>query len=525
MKKVKLIMFTLLFIFCLTKMPNQVDAATIIENLFGSSGYNLEPNECIILQSGYYAFTADEELDKSIFDGDFDFYGEYFSGQKDENFFYEHLEYDPNDQEKIKDLFKCMNEQYKTGYGPSGLMLLSVRSYAVIFNNTNRSIDRLDFFYAPTSIKNTTAGISGGMTHIVDIDNLLPLSVIKGRYTATDNVDGDITSRLTFKTNYVENSKTPGTFYIIASVTDSSNHTTTTIDYITVKDFYPPVITLKESVHYVDVFTPFTTEEAKQLFIVSDNATPTNKIRISFTDNYKNNYKKVGTYTITAQAFDDAHNRSEIATLSIVVQDNVNPDVNLTAGGDTIIADHQLSDEEILALFTPTDNYYTLDKSSLKIVGNTCNGAEGVEFTISIQVTDAANNTATKNFKYYLTDTQAPIITVKDTLYLQAGTIYTNEELIAMLQAAGILTTDYISINFETNYLTTINGEDIYELSYFQTLDTGEVKEGTVQLYYYNDQKNSEASQNNYWFLILIIPLFSLAFLIGRKIKSWQKSK
>ena len=61
-----------------------------------------------------------------------------------------------------------------------------------------------------------------------------------------------------------------------------------------------------------------------------------------------------------------------------------------------------LQEEEILALFEVSDNYYDLSPADLVIVSNTCTGEEGKEYVLTLSLTDGSNNTREETFKYIL---------------------------------------------------------------------------------------------------------------------------
>lgn len=59
-------------------------------------------------------------------------------------------------------------------------------------------------------------------------------------YTASDNVDGDVTSLVTVEGNV--DTVTPGTYTVVYTVTDSYNNSTVAIRTVTVKKYIPPVV-------------------------------------------------------------------------------------------------------------------------------------------------------------------------------------------------------------------------------------------------------------------------------------------
>ena len=82
--------------------------------------------------------------------------------------------------------------------------------------------------------------------------------------------------------------------------------------------------------------------------------------------------------------------------------DTTKPTISLKGGGDKIQTNHVLQEEEILALFEVSDNYYDLSPADLVIVSNTCTGEEGKEYVLTLSLTDGSNNTREETFKYIL---------------------------------------------------------------------------------------------------------------------------
>ncbi|MDE5856139.1 MAG: hypothetical protein K2H06_03735, partial [Anaeroplasmataceae bacterium] len=367
---------------------------------------------------------------------------------------------------------------------------------------------------------NTNCSIAGNMTHIVDCDHPTPLSEIQARYRATDNVDGDITKKLVFETNYDPNHLSIGSYYILMHVTDNAKHTTYAADIIIVKDFTPPSINLSKKEHVIEVHTSFTFEDAKKFFTAQDNYTPQDSIYWTFKDEYKNQFDKVGTYTITATA-SDLEKNSSVSTLTIRVVDTTKPIISLIAGGNTIYATHILTDGEIRALFMVTDNYSTISNSQIQIVENTCTGQQGKEYTLRVSVTDECNNVGEQTFKYYLMDTEAPIIMVEKTIYIPLGSNYTNEQILEMLKEVGVISPQAINVYLTSEEVST-DKEGNYEITYTETFSDGSIREGKLRLAVVSPvEGTTEEPVSNtvswYLFLLLLPVVAAILFVILKK--------
>ncbi|MDE6655403.1 MAG: DUF5011 domain-containing protein, partial [Anaeroplasmataceae bacterium] len=462
--------------------------------------------------------------DRDNFKGDFDYYHqtsgtEYIDIQKIRN---------ELDMEDFDFFLPVINELTdflsKEDIKLFGIHAVNVLSYAV-FHTDDYLI--MTCFGGQRKAPNTDCTISGNMTHFVDVNHPTSLNDIKARYHATDNVDGDITSRLSFETNYNPQNLKVGTYYLIVYVYDKAGHKTLTADLIRVKDFTAPTISLSKTEHTIEVHSNFTLEDAKKFFSATDNFTPQNQIQWKFEDNYKNQFNTLGTYTITATAKDSDGNTSS-KTLTIHVKDTTKPTISLLTGGDTIYADHVLSDSEIKALLKVTDNYYTLSNTQINIIENTCTGAQGKEYRLKVSIMDGSNNVGEQIFKYYLLDTEYPIITVEKTLYIPMGYSYTNEQIIQMLQDAGILDAQTINVSLNSYEGISTTDEGIYEISYIETLEDGSIKEGKIKLNVFSPAEHPTedlpASQNNSWYFFLLLLPVGVA-VVGVLIKNKKHEK
>ncbi|MDE6047546.1 MAG: hypothetical protein K2F56_02845, partial [Anaeroplasmataceae bacterium] len=86
--------------------------------------------------------------------------------------------------------------------------------------------------------------------HIVDYDHPISFDEIKARYTSYDAVDGNLTDRLVFQseyeTDYEKNSLSVKSYLLYISVTNSRNKTIKWEDEISVRDFTAPVLSYTE---------------------------------------------------------------------------------------------------------------------------------------------------------------------------------------------------------------------------------------------------------------------------------------
>lgn len=495
MKKKIIFILAIISLFCISaKNFLKADAATNDSAVAVLEDWQFDPYNVKILSSGvYYIFGYSSDIIEESFIGCDYMWQEPGSYEVVEQRFAEELEITIG-LSSLTDLFhENISSQDIYKYG---LCAIVVKTTACIFTN-NECWPSVYIYGIETAPINTDASIAGGKTHFVNIDNMISIDTIKARYTATDNVDGDITNKLKFMTNYNSQIKIPGQFYIYGYVKDNANNYTTIVDIIQVIDVMPPVITgITEKT--IDVGTKFTFEEAKALFSATDNSGK--DVKMNFTNNYNDRYNTLGRYEILCTAVDAADNVA-IATLVINVVDRVKPNISLIDGTDTIYSDHILNETEIKQKFNVTDNYYTIPVDNIKIVSNNCDGTQGKKFNITLSVTDESGNKTEQTFNYYLLDTTAPVITVKDTIYVPFGTKYTNEEIIKFLKEAGIINAASTNISL-SNY--ELNEVGDYIIVFKETLPDGNVNEGFVNINVFDDTPKN----NSYWYLLLIIPIF-----------------
>ncbi|MDE6047545.1 MAG: hypothetical protein K2F56_02840 [Anaeroplasmataceae bacterium] len=523
MKKTKFLVVTLILFFCYGWNKSfQADASGDLITIYEES--DIDPYSAVVLNSGYYFFGSYSiQLDERFFKGDYDYF--FLEGSYEVD--YQRIEENLNVPDTVD--LSIIGEPYYTIFGSAllrskGLTAIHVKSYAVF--STEREIISITGYGMYDQVPNTNTSIAGNMTHFVDYDHPISLSEIKSRYRAIDNVDGDITNQIVFETNYDPSHLDVGTYYILLYVSDHAGHITYSADIIRVKDLTPPTIHLTQKEHTIEVNTVFTSADAKKFYSATDNQYTLNYLSWEYKDEYKSQYNKIGTYTITGTVKDYEYNSSS-DVLTIHVVDTTKPSISLLAGGDTIYADHILSDDEIRGLLKVSDNYYSLSNSNIQILENTCTGAQGKEYRLKVSITDGSNNVGEKVIKYYLTDTESPIIMVEKTLYIPLGTTYTNEQIIQMLKEAGIINFQSNNVSLTTNHIET-DKEGCYEVSYVETLQDGTKKEGTVHLNVFSpvegsSDTSSSQKPSSWYYLLLLLPVTFAVMIMVLEKKKYEK--
>ncbi len=504
MKKKIIFVLMLVSIFCFSfKKQYRADASndevvTLIEKC------DMKGNQVKILPSGFYfAFHYNTSITNYLF-------GDIVSGNYsyDGSFDNDAIEHDNRledefDLNKLESIF--VNKVGEQNLREYGYCILNISTNAAIAVS-GQKIDGLIVIGYKTSSLNTSTSIGGNMTHFINVDNRISIKEIESRYTATDAVEGNVTNRLKFETNYDPNDYSLGQFYITVSVSDSVGNNNTIVDIIQVIDVESPVIDVVENKEIL-VNTPFTSEDAYKLFKCMDNS---GYFNVTYDDHYNSKYNVVGKYYITATAVDESNNKAT-ATLTLNVIDNIKPTIAFKDNSQKDIkADHRLSDEEIKNLFFVTDNYYPLSANDIVIEENTCDGTEGQKYILKISITDGSGNRQELTIDYYLLDKTAPTIFVTGVIYVPDGVSYTNDEILKLLKEAGIIPSEYIPnkdtiglSNMKTTVLT--NDDNIIT-------DNIEIK---------ITSEENEIDYNNYYHLLALIPILgAIGFVIIKNKKN-----
>lgn len=325
--------------------------------------------------------------------------------------------------------------------------------------------------------------------HVVDFDSKTPLTSIEDKYTYSDNVDAKDELSFYTSTAYHKNSY-PGYYTLYVEVYDTSGNVTTLKDYIYVHDFAAPSITSTSDHYELEVnTTQLTSEDILANLTIKDNVTGFETLKKQIDDTYKSQYNIVGDYSITYSATDFQGN-STTKVITIKIKDTTAPTISLKDGGQTIYTNRDLSNEEIFDLLDINDNYDDITYNQVSIT-NTSDGLEGVEYQVTVSVTDSNNNSSNATFTYYINDTTPPSITVRDTVYLEEGRSYTTEEIISILKNSGLISEDAVSVNIISEELiSSSKEEDVYTLKYEQVNPDGTIKQNSVTLRYKKETNN-----------------------------------
>ncbi len=249
---------------------------------------------------------------------------------------------------------------------------------------------------APSSITVEATGAEGALASNASIAAYLAGA------TATDNVDGDISSSVT--------SDAPdifalGTTVVTFSVKDSSNNQASSESSVEVVDTTAPVFSGVVDVTFAAVDATGTPSSALEEFGATITATDVVDGNVEVSDDVPETFP-LGDTVVTLTAIDSAGNTAS-ASLTVTIADQTNP---LVAAADLSIEatgaeGANVSSETLLGQVTASDNVDDPPTVNLSLEG----GVFGFgETQVTATVTDAAGNSSATTFTVTVDDTTAP---------------------------------------------------------------------------------------------------------------------
>jgi hypothetical protein len=299
----------------------------------------------------------------------------------------------------------------------------SVNSYAVGTYTLRYNVQDSSGNSAPEKVR--TVKVVDTMAPVIELLGDNPLVLEAGtRYTepgyrATDNYDGDITSRVWVK-GYVD-SNTFGNYTLTYTVSDSSgNPAEEKTRTVRVVDTTPPVIELLgENTVILEVRSPYT----EPGYRATDNYDGDITSRVWVVGSVDHNY--LGDYTLTYTVSDANGNAAEAKTRTVRVVDTTRPVIELL-GENTVILEVRSPYTE--PGYRATDNYDGDITSRVWVVGSVDHNYLG-NYTLTYTVSDSSGNPAeAKTRLVRVVDTTPPVIELleDDPFVLEVGTWYTD---------------------------------------------------------------------------------------------------
>jgi hypothetical protein len=278
--------------------------------------------------------------------------------------------------------------------------------------------------------------------------------------TATDNIDGNITSRIVKTGSVITN--TPANYILTYNVSDSSgNEAPTVTRSVTVVDTTIPVISLVgASVLNHEINTPFTDPGATAL------DTPNQNLTSSIVVTGSVNANLAGTYLLTYNVTDEDGNAATPVTRQVIVSDTGAPSI-------TLLGSNPLTHEQGTPFNDPgatasdaTDGNLT---SSIVISGDTVNPNVAGNYTINYNVSDSVGNPApTRSRIVNVSDTTPPTLTLLGNANVlhELGAPYTEAGASASDNIDGNITSSIViggntvNINVPGTYTVSFNVSD-----------------------------------------------------------------
>lgn len=249
-------------------------------------------------------------------------------------------------------------------------------SYFFFYIDTPLTYRKGDSFYGDVYWLEIDEGpiITDKRYHILNYDDGITLEMLKKRYTANDNYDGDLTHQIDFDSDYPNNYSEVkiGEYYITATVRDSSGNTSSVTNPIKVVDLTAPVFSGKAS-YILEYGEEFSFEEVLAGLSCYDNyekAISSTKWLIE--DNKEFNPNILEPQEFVIYYLDGSGNRGEIRVV-IDINDTKAPVITIS---DLVeISESNLLTEEKLIQLLVNSNYIPSNYKNVSIDSEYFNNA------------------------------------------------------------------------------------------------------------------------------------------------------
>lgn len=273
---------------------------------------------------------------------------------------------------------------------------------------------RTSFEWYVAPLTDSTPPLINGATgvYLINVDNPDSVADLKTTLTATDNIDGNLTSSITVSRDlYTGNENTLGDYEVDFTVSDSASNTTTITVTFRVLDLVDPIINLiGGSTINLEYGTPW----IEPGFTATDNYDGSITVTVTGTVNDS----VLGTYIINYNATDNSSNYATEKTRTVNVVDSIAPQLSLT-GASIIYIEFGQNYTEQGAMWT--DAY---DGSGSAIITGSVNVGVIGSYTLYYNITDTNGNVATQITRTVVVrDTTAPVFN-GDTSYTFSTSVY-----------------------------------------------------------------------------------------------------
>ena len=292
-----------------------------------------------------------------------------------------------------------------------------------------------------TIIDTTSPYFVGSDTIVSYFDQPITLAEIQSSLTAYDDIDGNLTSNITVKSdNYTGNSDTLGTYQIVFSVSDNSSNTTELTVNVEVVDILPPVFSDIGKIFAVFPNT-YSVTDVKAMLSASDHYDGDISDSITYmSDNYIENSEVVGEYQMTFVVTDSSGNSTEYVQIIEVIDDQ-SP---VISGSESInIGYNQLLTTDIVKNgLSVVDNYDDSQDLEIVLENDTYSSNSNLlgQYEMEFSVTDSSGNKSYKTVVINVVDEIGPIV------YFDTSIIQIYSDTIMSLP-------DFAKLMFHTNEL------------------------------------------------------------------------
>ncbi|WP_299895889.1 DUF5011 domain-containing protein [uncultured Aquimarina sp.] len=288
-----------------------------------------------------------------------------------------------------------------------------------------------------------------------------PLTALQGETfndpgaTATDNVDGDISSQI--QVTGMVNTNVTGAYELTYTVSDTAGNQVSATRTVNVISDNPPVITLVGS-------NPL--EVSFGATFLDPGATATDDLDGDLTDQIQVSgavdVTILGSYTLVYSVTDSSGNNVEV-TRTVNVIDNTSPVITLEGANPFIVnVGNTFTDPGANA----NDNVDGNITANITVSGSVDVNTPG-DYVLTYSVTDSSNNTATITRTVRVIDNVAPVITLvgASTITVQQGGSFTDPGATASDNVDGnitasIQTTGNVNVNLPGSYTIRYNVQD-----------------------------------------------------------------
>ncbi|ETR68062.1 MAG: hypothetical protein OMM_04787 [Candidatus Magnetoglobus multicellularis str. Araruama] len=208
--------------------------------------------------------------------------------------------------------------------------------------------------------------------------------------TATDRVDGDLSSTISIQNNITDN--LPGTYQVRYEIKDSSDNWTYVLRDVLVQDTTPPIIQLSgPSQVSIEVFSDYVDSGATVTDNYDEEYTLSLKDAIHNFDN-----QSLGTYEVKYKVSDSMGNTSATVVRTVRVIDTTKPVLTLIGEPiDKLIKGNEYKDAGAVVI----DNYDLNIQQSLSVTQDV-NADQLGTYKVVYNATDVSGNSADEIFRY-----------------------------------------------------------------------------------------------------------------------------